>query len=100
MGGRRMVGRTPALILLLATVITHGAFGPFFSPGYGAVGSRRVSGHGGYGYGHHGFSHHSLGYGGHHSGYGHSAHGHSSYGHSPGFFHGGPFSHSGYGYHG
>merc|ERR1711935_454823 len=111
MGARRMVGRTPALILLLGIVITDGAFGPFFTPGYGAVGSRRVGGHGGYGY-----SHHSVGYGGHHSGYGHSAHGHSSYGHTgygnhgyghqrgyghgPGFFHGGPFSSSGYGYHG
>merc|ERR1719350_2782199 len=106
-----MAGLRSALLLLLVVVnLTKGAFGPFFSAGYGPVGSRRFGRHGSYGHG--GYSHHSVGYGGHHSGYhGHSSYGHGhsgyghghrgyGYGHTPGFFHGGPFSHSGFGYHG
>merc|ERR1719234_86796 len=109
-----MAGLRSTLVLLCIVVhLTNGAFGPFFSAGYGPVGTRRFGGHHG-NYGHGGYSHHSVGYGGHHSGYGyhghstyghgHSGYGHGhrgyGYGHSPGFFHGGPFSHSGYGYHG
>ena len=126
---RTMPGLRSALLLLLVGVnlangglgqkrFVHsfifppGAFGPFFSAGYGPVGTRRFGGHGGYHHG--GYGHHSVGYGGHHSGYGyhgHSSYGHGhsgyghghrgyGYGHTPGFFHGGPFSHSGFGYHG
>merc|ERR1719334_520150 len=102
-------------LLLTIGAQVHGTFGPFFSAGYGPVGERRVGGYG-YGYGHHGspgyghhdsgYGHHNTGYGHHNTGYGHhgSGYGHHSsgygFGHSPGFFHGGPFSQSGYGYHG
>merc|ERR1712038_2059742 len=96
---RTMPGLRSALLLLLVGVnLANGAFGPFFSAGYGPVGTRRFGGHGSYGHG--GYSHHSVGYGGHHSGYGYHGHGHSGfghsgyghrgygYGHTPGFFHG------------
>merc|ERR1719378_885574 len=87
-----MAGLRSALLLLLLVVnLSNGAFGPFFSAGYGPVGTRRFGGHGSYGHGSYG--HHSVGYGGHHSGYGY--HGHSSYGHGhSGYGHG----HRGYGY--
>merc|ERR1712126_321263 len=105
---RRMVVYWAGLLLLLTLGRGgQGAFGPFFSPGYGGF----SHGHHGSGYGHTtGYGHHSSGYGHHNSGYGqksfgyghhNSGYGHySGYPHSPGFFHGGPFSKTGYGYYG
>merc|ERR1712183_936018 len=53
--------RSAVLLLLLVVNLTNGAFGPFFSAGYGPVGTRRFGGHGSYGHGSYG--HHSVGYG-------------------------------------